>query len=243
MSNDNGELNINNLVNNAQDTNHNPQDSNAANLDSAKFAVDNQHQTNMDNAELDLALEPQKDIDADTADNADNKQSSLESLTTQQLEEVVHKSALNIWNTINTEASVQNPDLGAAANFIKTHREKQLEKLAALYPEFNDPAVREKHLAKEWTELMVTAAKADKNPIELVYILAEANGYSRANNLSDKIQRIDQAQEAAKTITNGASGIAMEALEAEQLSQLPDHEFSKLLEKNPNLFKRLVSSY
>jgi len=148
------------------------------------------------------------------------------------------------------EVADELPDVGAAIDFLRDVRDRQLTFLSSVEPQLADPQARAQMIEAEARQLIVAAANQGQNPIRLLYDLAKNNGYQaqagqviagQGAGVVDKVEALASAQAGAKTLASSAGGAASTPT-AEMIANMSEEEFSAWYEKNARTFNKIMGA-
>ncbi len=135
------------------------------------------------------------------------------------------------WDNSVAQAKQAHPDFDQAAVYLSQLRDGQLKAFAAVDPNFANPQARVAQINAELRAIIVQAKQSGQDPAAAVYQLAQGYGYTGANPANpqqqtiDKINKIDEAQRGAKTLTASNGSNTGDPLSAEAIANMSPKEF------------------
>lgn len=136
------------------------------------------------------------------------------------------------YNNAAGEFAKQNPDFEQAAGHYWQSRRQELEILGLAPNQVNDI------LQNDFLGIAYQGMQSGQNPAEKIYELAKMRGYT-PQEADDKIERLQKGQHAAKSLSS-AGGRTEPSLNLEALAEMDDAEFGKLLEEDPDAFRKVM---
>jgi hypothetical protein len=135
-----------------------------------------------------------------------------------------------------SEFAASTPDYQDAINHMHAVADRNLQLLGV-----DDPAQRAQAIRRDAMALAVRALQAGKSPAELAYQVAKNQGYTAKSAASavDRIANIEKGQKASPSMPTGGTKAATEVTGIEQLAQMDDDEFNKLID-DPAAWKKLI---
>jgi hypothetical protein len=175
-------------------------------------------------------------VDALEQEKVITEQQSAQFIQQQQFVEQI-----NTWATSQVSAfSREHEDYGDAFNFVVENRRAELLRNAEILGIQADHAMIENQLQQESMGLIMQAAQA-KNPAEIVYNLAMAKGYTKAQaqaaaqntdeTLQQKIDKIEKGQQASSSLSGTTSSPDAGELSVSDISSMSDDEFDAFWDK------------
>ncbi|MGU3399236.1 hypothetical protein ACLBWS_05755 [Brucellaceae bacterium D45D] len=147
------------------------------------------------------------------------------------------------WNDSVAQAKAELPDFDQAAEYLSQLRDGQLQAFAAVDPNFANPQTRIAQINAELRGIIIQAKQQGQDPAAAVYQIAKGYGYSGAKPANpqqetiDKINKIDEAQRGAKTLTASNGSNTGDPLSAEAIANMSPKEFDAWI-KDPANEKR-----
>jgi len=145
-----------------------------------------------------------------------------------------------VWEQVRETSRAQLPDLDAAIDFLAGARERQLSALGQIDTRFQDKKIRLQQMQTELLDLVGASLNKNENPAVMIYELARAYGYG-AVEAAERFQGLDKAQKAARTLTASNGHETGDAMLMETLAALPEADFARWYEANPDAFRRLFT--
>lgn len=172
------------------------------------------------------------------------EQQAQQSAQQQQVEQAIWGQ----WENDSRTYAQENQDFGNAAKWLAETRDRQLQGLAAVDPRFSDVRARNAQIEQELMGIVASAKQNGMSSAELVYQIAQNYGYTPAeaaeaakteagtdnNELSEKIKRLDAAQNASKTVGQGAGKSGGDEIDAEAVASMSEDEFNAWVSKPEN---------
>lgn len=199
----------------------------------------------------DTPPDPDQDIFAFSKWQADQLRQLQEKVTgreqqeTQSRQQAAEEAAIwSDWQTSATSYAQENPTFNDAAVHLATARDKQLEAMANLYPQFANKAARDQQMNAELRDIIATAKKSGVNPAEAVYNLA-TNGYgfqaqapdNGAMKLPDALAKVQAGQNASRTLASSGGRSQADPMSAEAIANMSENDFKEFI-KDPANAKR-----
>ncbi|MDH7790723.1 hypothetical protein [Ochrobactrum sp. AN78] len=156
------------------------------------------------------------------------------------------------WDYSVAQARAAKPDFDQATQFLSDMREKQLEALAVVNPQFGDVRGRVAQINVELKDIVRQAGQLGRDPAELIYQMAQSFGYaphaapSDPQNIQqqtlDKVAALDEAQRASRTLGASSGTNTGDPLTAEAIANMSPTEFTAWMAdpKNERLFDKLM---
>jgi vacuolar-type H+-ATPase subunit I/STV1 len=162
-----------------------------------------------------------------------------------------------VWNYWQQDAATytkENPDFGNAAKWLSDYRDKQLTAMSNVDARFTTPQARNAQIETELKGIIIAAAQQRKSPAQLVYELAKGYGYAAKaepdgalnaglDGLNARIDQLDKAQSANRTVGNAPGNAGGDEMTAEALANMPEQEFAVWMAKPENAakFRKLMA--
>ncbi|AGF76353.1 hypothetical protein [Bartonella vinsonii] len=143
-------------------------------------------------------------------------------------------------------------DFDQAADFIYETRAKQLAAFASLYPEMADPKAIDEVIGNELKQILRDCAQKNQNPAEMLYTLAQKNGYTNVSNpmgipnygegIKYGGENLQERQNSARTLAAYNGLTSSGPISLEMLDKMTEAEFSSWVSepKNKAAFNRLM---
>ncbi|EJF98050.1 hypothetical protein MEI_00972 [Bartonella vinsonii subsp. arupensis Pm136co] len=143
-------------------------------------------------------------------------------------------------------------DFDQAADFIYETRAKQLAAFASLYPEMADPKAIDEVIGNELKQILRDCARKNQNPAEMLYTLAQKNGYTNVSNpmggtnyregMKYGGENLQERQNSARTLAAYNGLTPSGPISLEMLDKMTEAEFSTWVSdpKNKAAFNRLM---
>jgi len=164
----------------------------------------------------------------------------------QQMEQ--EQAVWSEWSQSAQSFASQTPDFGDAVKFLSGAREKQLTAMARVDPRFADQNGRTQQINAELKGIILAAKQQGISPAEAVYQIAKDYGFTAPMpdpaQTSEKIEQIDAAQNASRTLAATSGKPAGDALTAQAIADMPAAEFDRWLSKpeNQQRFNKLMGA-
>jgi hypothetical protein len=144
----------------------------------------------------------------------------------------------NEWNSSVQTFAAEKPDFKDAAQFLSDTREKQLVALGRVDPRFRDQQARTAQINAELKGIVFAAKQQGVSPAEMVYQISQDYGFApKAPDpvvTSEKIEQIDAAQNASRTLAASPGKQAGDALNAQSIADMSREEFDRWYSKPEN---------
>lgn len=211
---------------------------------------------------FEAASQPQKEDDTPPDPNVDVfaalkwTQDQLNALKTQnqetqqktEQERQAQQQEQQVWTYWQQDAATytkENPDFGNAAKWLSDFRDKQLAALSTFDQRFASPQQRNAQIEAELKDIVIRAAQSKRSPAQLVYELAKGYGYQAkaadaadpAGGLNARIDQLDKAQGASRTVGAAPGNAGGDEITAEALANMPEAEFTVWMAKPENAAK------
>lgn len=157
------------------------------------------------------------------------------------------------WDQSVAQARVAKPDFDQATQFLSNMREKQLEALSVVHPQFGNVRGRVAQINEELKDIIRQAAQVGRDPADMIYQMAQGFGYASnatppadTNTVQqqtlDKIAALDEAQNASRTLGSSSGTNTGDPLTAEAIANMSPAEFEAWMKdpKNERLFDKLM---
>lgn len=147
----------------------------------------------------------------------------------------------NDWNQSVQTFAAQTADFKDAAQFLSDTREKQLVALSRVEPRFASPQARTQQINAELKGIVYAAKQQGISPAEMVYQISKDYGFAGAQQpapephvISEKIEALDAAQAASRTLASSNGKAAGDALTAQAIADMSPAEFERWHSKPEN---------
>lgn len=174
----------------------------------------------------------------------EQQKAAQETRQQQEQREQAQQAERQVWDYWQQDAQAytrENPDFGNAAKWLSDYRDKQLSALSVVDSRFNTPAQRNAQIEQELKQIVVAAAQRRLSPAQLVYEIAKGYGYQAKaepdKGLAEKIDQIDKAQAANRTVGAASGTSGGDEITAEALASMPEQEFAVWMAKPGNAAK------
>lgn len=159
-----------------------------------------------------------------------------------------------LWQSDAQRYAKENPDFPNAAKWLAETRDRQLQALSIANPHFSDPRARSAQIDAELKQIVVAAAQRGMSPSEAVYEIALSYGYTRQeaeaaakgadNEVAEKLQRLEKAQTASKTVGKASGRSGGDEITPETLAAMSEEDFSRWLSvpENARRFERMMGA-
>ena len=166
--------------------------------------------------------------------------------------ETVSREEAQVWQAWQADATAyaaQQPEFGAAVEFLSQTRTTQLRALGALDPRLSTPAGINAQINAELKNIVVAAREAGMSPAAAVHEIAKSYGFKAASpaatdtlKLPEQLATVAAAQEAAKTVGQAGGRAGGDALTPEAIAAMPAAEFDRWMAdpKNARLFEKMM---
>lgn len=166
--------------------------------------------------------------------------------------ETVSREEAQIWQTWQADAEAyasQQPEFGAAVEFLSQTRTTQLKALGLLDPRLSTPQGINAQINAELKNIVVAARQAGMSPAAAVHEIAKSYGFKAAApavtdplKLPEQLATVAAAQEAAKTVGQAGGRAGGDALTPEAIAAMPAAEFERWMSdpKNARLFEKMM---
>ena len=159
------------------------------------------------------------------------------------------------WEQDSTSYAQSNPDFKNAASWLADHRDKQLQAISIFQPEFATKSARDKQIDAELKQIVITAAQSKRSAAEICYELAKGYGYTpeqaaaaaeaatgQDNGLTEKLKRLESAQNASKTVGQASGSAGGDEVTAESIANMSEDEFNRWVSvpENATRFNKLM---
>ncbi len=153
-----------------------------------------------------------------------------------------HDDAADFKNTV--------PDFGDAAQFLAEARDKQLQALAVVEPQFRTKEGRDRQMNAELAQIIQQARSTGVRSTQAIYDIAKSWGFTGAGPaaqgqppaLSEKLAGIAKAQEASRSVGQTSGRAGDDPLSAEAILNMPEKEFMEWVKvpANEKRFRQLT---
>lgn len=170
---------------------------------------------------------------------------ALQQQQRQQQEQQAEQQVWTYWQQDAASYTKENPDFGNAAKWLSDYRDKQLTALSVADTRFATPQARNTQIETELKGIIIAAAQQRRSPAELVYEIAKGYGYQMkpaeaaavAGGLNERIEQLDKAQSANRTVGAAPGNAGGDEMTAEALANMPEQEFAVWMAKPENAAK------
>ncbi|AQX19779.1 hypothetical protein [Bartonella sp. WD16.2] len=140
------------------------------------------------------------------------------------------------------KAQVQDkyPDLDSMMDYLYEFADNDLKENASIFPQLNDPAVRQEQLGTQLRDICKQCQRAGINPVEFLVQKAKKSGYS-GPQMRDDVSALQERTTAARTLTARGGQAPTGGVDVKTLSSMPEAEFAAWVEKNPGKFEQIMS--
>ncbi|MDM7852362.1 hypothetical protein [Pseudochrobactrum kiredjianiae] len=156
----------------------------------------------------------------------------------QQQAQGQERAVADYWHHTSQEFSAQTPDYNDAIKYLSDTRDKQLQSMAAAYPQFQTQEGRNSQMNAELRDIVITAAKTGQSPAQVVYSMSKAYGFTgaapAANAVVEQLQTIQDAQSRNKTVAQASGNPSGDALTAQAIADMSDRDFERWYSKPEN---------
>jgi hypothetical protein len=163
-------------------------------------------------------------------------------------EQQAEQQVWTYWQSDAASYTKENPDFGNAAKWLSDYRDKQLSALSVADARFSTPQARNAQIETELKGIIIAAAQQRKSPAQLVYEIAKGYGYAAKapepeGGLNARIEQLDKAQTANRTVGNTSGNAGGDEMTAEALANMPEQEFAVWMGKPENAakFRKLMA--
>jgi hypothetical protein len=191
---------------------------------------------------------PEEDIFAYSKWQADQLQALQQKIETREQQEAQSRQQTeqeqalwNEWNQSVQSFAAQTADFKDAAQFLSDAREKQLVALSRVDPRFANPQARTQQINAELKGIVLAAKQQGMSPAEMVYQISKDYGFAGAQQpapephvISEKIEALDAAQAASRTLASSNGKAAGDALTAQAIADMSPAEFERWHSKPEN---------
>ena len=181
----------------------------------------------------------------------EQQKQATETQQQQRQREQEQQQEQQVWNYWQQDAATytkENPDFGNAAKWLSDYRDKQLSALSIADSRFSTPQARNAQIETELKGIIIAAAQQRKSPAQLVYEIAKGYGYATKapepeGGLNARIDQLDKAQSANRTVGNAPGSAGGDEMTAEALANMPEQEFAVWMSKPENAakFKKMMA--
>lgn len=140
------------------------------------------------------------------------------------------------------EYKAECPDVSDAMQFLAEKIDDEYKSYASINPQYEDANFRAQLANDEAERIMRDALSRGLNPFDYLYKIARAKGYKGAQNTAQQnlIQNVSNAQHAGRTLASSHGSPVAGKLTLEDISNLPEEEFSAWADKNPAAFRAIM---
>ncbi|MEL6093383.1 hypothetical protein [Bartonella schoenbuchensis] len=140
------------------------------------------------------------------------------------------------------KAQVQDkyPDLDHIMDYLYEFADNDLKENASIFPQLNDPAVRQEQLGTQLRDICKQCQRAGINPVEFLVQKAKKSGYS-GPQMRDDVSALQERTTAARTLAARGGQAPTGGVDIKTLSSMPEAEFAAWVEKNPGKFEQIMS--
>jgi hypothetical protein len=156
-----------------------------------------------------------------------------------QTQETAQEQAVwNEWSQSAQSFAAQTPDFGDAVKFLSEAREKQLTAMSRVDPRFANPQGRTQQINAELKSIVLAAKQQNISPAEAVYQIAKDYGFTPPmpdpQVTSEKIDQLDAAQAASRTLAATSGKPSGDALTAQAIADMSAADFDRWYSKPEN---------
>ncbi|OPB31560.1 hypothetical protein [Bartonella sp. AR 15-3] len=139
------------------------------------------------------------------------------------------------------KAQVQDkyPDLDNITNYLYEIADNSLKAQASLYPQWEDPALRQQQIGAELRQICQQCQKSGFNPIEVLVQKAKAFGYSGPQN-KNEVEALQERNTAARTLAARGGQVPLGGVDIRTLSSMSEAELAAWVEKNQEKFEHIM---
>ncbi|EJF90941.1 hypothetical protein [Bartonella melophagi] len=140
------------------------------------------------------------------------------------------------------KAQVQDkyPDLDHIMDYLYEYADNDLKENASIFPQLNDPAVRQEQLGTQLREICKRCQKTGENPVEFLVRKAKKSGYP-GPQMRDDVSALQERTTAARTLAARGGQAPTGGVDQKTLSSMSETEFAAWYEKNPEKWKQVMS--
>lgn len=138
------------------------------------------------------------------------------------------------WEQDTQQYKQENPDFQNAAKWLAENRARQLKAFGVVDQRFQSEHAINQQIDAELKGIIVAAKQSGMSSAEAVYQMAVQYGYAPANQqqadpnkeVLDKLDKLEQAQQAGRTVGQAAGKGGGDEITAETLLSMPEGEFN-----------------
>lgn len=167
----------------------------------------------------------------------DHMQEQQDHAAQQQQVHAQEKAVADYWQHSSQEFLSQTPDYGDAVHFLSETRDKQLQSMAAAYPQFQTAEGRMQQMNAELRDIVITAAQTGQSPAQVIYDMSKAYGFAGAapvNAAADQLQTIQNAQSRNKTVAQASGTPSGDVLTSQAIADMSPEDFERWYTKPEN---------
>lgn len=150
------------------------------------------------------------------------------------------------WSQSAQSFAAEKQDFGDAVKYLSDAREKQLTAIGRLDQRLSTPQARTEQINAELKGIILAAKQNGISPAEAVYQIAKDYGFTAPAPdpvvVSEKLDQIDAAQTASRTLAGTPGKPAGDAMTAEAIASMPAADFDRWYAKpeNQQRFNKLM---
>lgn len=157
------------------------------------------------------------------------------------------------WESDSRAYMQENQDFGNAAKWLSDFRDKQLQALSVVDPQFADPRMRNWQIERELAQIVAGSAQAGRSSAQTIYEIAQGYGYQvkapdpaellKMPELPGKLKNVEKAQQASRTVGNGSGRTeGADEISIDSLAAMPQGEFNEWMKvpANESRFKKMM---
>ena len=156
----------------------------------------------------------------------------------QQQVQAQERAVADYWQDSCQEFATQSPDYGDAVHFLSETRDKQLQSMAAAYPQFQTQEGRNQQMNAELRDIVITAAKTGQSPAQVIYNMSKAYGFTGAapapNAAAEQLKTIQDAQSRNKTVAQASGAPSGDVLTSQAIADMTPEDFERWYTKPEN---------
>ncbi|ENN93799.1 hypothetical protein [Bartonella bovis] len=144
------------------------------------------------------------------------------------------------FETAKEQVQDKYPDLDHIMDYLYEYADNSFKADANLYPQLNDPAVRQEQIGIQLRDICKQSQRAGVNPVEVLVQKAKAFGYP-GPQMRDDVSALQERTTAARTLTARGGQAPTGGVDARTLSSMSEVEFAAWYEKNPEKWEQVMS--
>ncbi|WP_102830646.1 hypothetical protein [Bartonella bovis] len=144
------------------------------------------------------------------------------------------------FETAKEQVQDKYPDLDHIMDYLYEYADNSFKADANLYPQLNDPAVRQEQIGIQLRDICKQSQRAGVNPVEVLVQKAKAFGYP-GPQMRDDVSAFQERTTAARTLTARGGQAPTGGVDARTLSSMSEVEFAAWYEKNPEKWEQVMS--